>query len=93
MPKRHASAFFGTALASYLIDLKVDTVILVGCTTSGCIRATAVDAFSYNFAVLIPESCVYDRTQTSHDSSLFDLDAKYSDVVTLSEVTTYLETI
>jgi|TARA_B110000263_G_scaffold247525_1_gene260547 nicotinamidase-related amidase len=91
LPKRHASAFFGTALTSYLIDLKVDTLILVGCTTSGCIRATAVDAFSYNFAVVIPDECVYDRTQTSHDASLFDLDSKYADVLPLSEVTGYIE--
>ncbi len=93
LPKRHASAFFGTALASYLIDLKVDTVILVGCTTSGCIRATAVDAFSFNFATIIPEDCVYDRTQISHDVSLFDLNSKYADVLTNKEVLDYLNSI
>ena len=92
LPKRHASAFFGTALASYLIDLKIDTVILVGCTTSGCIRATAVDAFSYNFATLIPSECVYDRSQISHDSSLFDLNSKYADVLNETEITNYLDT-
>lgn len=92
LPKRHASAFFGTALASYLIDLKIDTVILVGCTTSGCIRATAVDAFSFNFATLIPSECVYDRSQISHDSSLFDLNSKYADVLNQAEITSYLDT-
>ena len=93
LPKRHASAFFGTALTSYLIDLKIDTVILVGCTTSGCIRATAVDAFSLNFATLIPDDCVYDRTQISHDVSLFDLDSKYADVLTSKETIKYLNSI
>lgn len=86
LPKRHASAFFGTALVSYLVDFGADTVILAGCTTSGCIRATAVDAFSYNFRTIIPEECVYDRIQASHDVGLFDLDAKYADVVPTDEV-------
>ena len=81
LPKRHASAFFGTALTSYLVDFGVDTVILAGCTTSGCIRATAVDAFSYNFNTIVAEECVYDRSRISHDVSLFDLDAKYADVL------------
>ena len=81
LPKRHASAFFGTALVSYLVDFGVDTVILAGCTTSGCIRATAVDAFSYNFRTIVPEECGYDRIQASHDVGLFDLDAKYADVM------------
>jgi nicotinamidase-related amidase len=93
LPKRHASAFFGTPLASYLIDLKIDTLILAGCTTSGCVRATAVDAFSYNFPVLIPVECVYDRTETSHTSSLFDLDSKYSDVLEVSTIIQYLDDI
>ena len=81
LPKRHASAFFGTALVSYLVDFGADTVILAGCTTSGCIRATAVDAFSYNFGTIVPTECVYDRIQASHDVGLFDLDAKYADVL------------
>jgi len=93
LPKRHASAFFGTALASYLIDLKIDTLILAGCTTSGCIRATAVDAFSYNFATIIPDDCVYDRTQISHDVSLFDLDSKYADVLSSEETIKYLNSL
>lgn len=86
LPKRHASAFFGTALVSYLVDFGVDTVILAGCTTSGCIRATAVDAFSYNFRTIVAEECVYDRIGASHDVGLFDLDAKYADVVATDEV-------
>ena len=86
LPKRHASAFFGTALTSYLVDFGTDTVILAGCTTSGCIRATAVDAFSYNFHTIIAEECVYDRIGVSHDVGLFDLDAKYADVMPTDSV-------
>ena len=90
LPKRHASAFFGTALVSYLVDFGVDTVILAGCTTSGCVRATAVDAFSYNFATIVPEECVYDRIGASHDVGLFDLDAKYADVLATDVVIDHL---
>jgi len=81
VPKRHPSAFFGTALVSYLIDREVDTVVVTGCTTSGCVRATAVDAFSYNFHVLVPEECVYDRSPTVHAVNLFDIAQKYADVM------------
>lgn len=88
VPKRHPSAFFGTALVSYLIDGGVDTVVLTGCTTSGCIRATAVDAFSYNFHVLVPEQCVYDRSPTVHAVNLFDIAQKYADVMASDEVIT-----
>jgi nicotinamidase-related amidase len=91
LPKRHASAFFGTALVSYLVDFGTDTVILAGCTTSGCIRATAVDAFSYNFRTIVAEECVYDRIGASHDVGLFDLDAKYADVVPTDEVIDHLQ--
>jgi maleamate amidohydrolase len=85
IPKRHASAFFGTALTSYLIDLRVDTVLVTGCTTSGCVRATVADAFSYNFHTEVVEECVYDRIEISHLVSLFDIDAKYGDVVSVDE--------
>jgi maleamate amidohydrolase len=91
LPKRHASAFFGTALASYLVDLRVDTLLVTGCTTSGCVRATVADAFSYNFHTVVVEECVYDRIQISHLVSLFDMDAKYADVVSLEEACGYLE--
>jgi maleamate amidohydrolase len=90
IPKRHPSAFFGTALVSYLIDLGVDTVILTGCTTSGCVRATASDAFAYNFRCVVVEDCVYDRSVTSHNVNLFDIQAKYGDVVPSPEVITSL---
>lgn len=93
IPKRHASAFFGTALASYLIDFGLDTLIVTGATTSGCVRATVADAFSYNFRTIVVADGVYDRLQVSHDVSLFDMDAKYADVVTTDEIVDYLEGI
>jgi nicotinamidase-related amidase len=91
IPKRHPSAFFGTALVSYLIDLGVDTVLLTGCTTSGCVRATASDAFAYNFRCAVLEDCVYDRSQLSHAVNLFDIQSKYGEVIDSDEATAYLE--
>ena len=91
IPKRHPSAFFGTALVSYLIDLKVDTVILTGCTTSGCVRASASDAFAYNFHCAIVEDCVYDRSALSHDVNLFDINSKYGDVISTESAIGYLK--
>jgi maleamate amidohydrolase len=85
IPKHHASAFFGTPLASHLVNLGVDTVFLAGCTTSGCVRASAVDASSLGFKVVIPEECVFDRSQTSHAVNLFDLASKYADVVPVDQ--------
>ncbi len=90
IPKRHASAFFGTALASYLIDLDADTLLLTGATTSGCVRATAADAFSYNFQTAVVEECVFDRIRISHLVSLFDIDAKYADVISVAGASEYL---
>lgn len=86
IPKKHPSAFFGTAMASHLIDKQVDTVVVTGCTTSGCVRGTVVDAFSLNFKVAVPEECVYDRGATSHKVNLFDLAQKYADVMPTSEL-------
>jgi nicotinamidase-related amidase len=86
IPKKHPSAFFATALVSHLIDLGVDTVIATGCTTSGCVRGTVVDAFSYNFRVAVPEECVYDRSETSHAINLFDMSEKYADVAPAAEI-------
>lgn len=80
LPKKHPSAFFGTPLASHLIDLQADTLIVTGCTTSGCIRSSVVDAFSLNFRVLVPEDAVYDRSTVSHAVNLFDMAEKYADV-------------
>ncbi len=89
--KQYASAFFGTALASALTALGVDTVILTGCSTSGCIRASAVDGMQYGFRVIVPRQCVADRHPAPHEANLFDIHAKYGDVVSKDEVLTYLE--
>lgn len=81
LDKQKPSAFFGTPLSSYLVAQGIDSVIIVGCTTSGCVRATAVDAFSLNYPVTVVASAVFDRFYLSHYASLFDLDCKYADVV------------
>lgn len=84
--KKKPSAFFGTPLVSYLVENHVDTVIVAGTTTSGCVRASVVDAFSYNFNVVVPEECVFDRGITTHAMNLFDMQQKYADVMTTDEV-------
>jgi len=89
--KKKPSAFFGTPLVGYLIDMKVDTLILTGTTTSGCIRATAVDGFSYNYYVVVPEECAWDRGEVSHKVNLFDIQEKYGDVRKLQDVLSYLD--
>jgi maleamate amidohydrolase len=86
IPKRHPSAFFATALASYLIDLGVDWLVVTGCTTSGCIRASVVDGFAYNFRITVPHDAVYDRSPTVHAVNLFDIAQKYADVTTTADV-------
>ncbi len=91
LPKKHPSAFFGTPLASYLVDLQADTLVVTGCTTSGCVRGTVVDGFAYNFKVMLPHECVYDRGPTAHAVNLFDMGQKYADVVTTQECLTALQ--
>lgn len=89
--KKHApSAFFGTALIYYLNRMGVDTLLIAGCTTSGCIRATAVDAFSYGYHVAVIEDCVFDRIESSHKMNLFDMQAKVANVVKSDSVISYL---
>jgi len=89
--KQYASAFFGTSLASTLTALAIDTVIVAGCTTSGCVRATVVDALQYGFRAVIPPECVGDRSAEQHAANLIDMDGKYGDVVDLAEVIAFLE--
>ena len=84
--KRFASAFFGTAVASYLTGLGIDTVILAGCTTSGCVRASAIDSMQSGFRTIIPRQCVGDIAAEPHEANLFDIDAKYGDVTDLDTV-------
>jgi len=86
IPKKHPSAFFATPLASHLIDLQADTLVITGCTTSGCVRGSVVDAFAYNFRVLVPQDAVYDRSAVSHAVNLFDMASKYADVGTTTEI-------
>lgn len=83
--KKHASAFFGTPLASMLTASCVDTVVVVGCTTSGCVRATVTDAIAHGFRPIVPRDAVGDRAPEPHLASLFDMDAKYADVMTTEE--------
>lgn len=90
VPKEHSSAFFGTSLMSSLVELGIDTLIVAGCTTSGCVRATVVDAASYNLRVAVVEECVYDRIDIVHDISLFDISMKYGDVVGLAQALEYV---
>ena len=89
--KRKPSAFFGTPLISHLTNMRADSLILAGTTTSGCIRATAVDALSHDLRVTIPEEAVFDRGELSHKMSLFDLHMKYVDVTDLADVLRYLD--
>lgn len=84
--KNYASAFFGTTLAATLTAQGVDTVVITGCSTSGCVRASAVDAMQHGFRVVVPRECVGDRHPAPHEANLFDINAKYGDVLPLAEV-------
>jgi nicotinamidase-related amidase len=86
LPKTQASAFFGTPLATYLIGGGVDSLVLTGCTTSGCVRASVVDACALNFKSIVPSDAVYDRSPTSHAVNLFDIASKYADVLSTLDV-------
>jgi len=93
MTKQYASAFFGTSLASTLSAMNIDTVILTGCSTSGCVRATAVDGMQHGLRMIVPRECVGDRHVEPHESALFDINSKYGDVVSKGVVTDYLASI
>lgn len=84
--KNYPSAFFGTSLASTLHARGIDTLVLIGCSTSGCVRATAVDSIQHGYNVVVPRECVGDRHDGPHDANLFDINAKYGDVVGRAEV-------
>jgi maleamate amidohydrolase len=84
--KRQASAFFATGLAGWLAFRRVDTVLVAGCTTSGCVRATVVDACSHDFRTIVVVDCVGDRAIGPHDANLFDMGQKYADLMTLAEL-------
>lgn len=91
--KKGASAFFGTNLPSILVSQNVDTIVLCGATTSGCIRATAVDLLQYGYPTLVPRECVGDRAKGPHEANLVDIQAKYADVVTVEDALSYLESV
>ena len=88
--KERASAFFGTPLIAHLNQKGIDSLIVCGESTSGCVRASVVDAYSYGFHVSIVEECVFDRSELSHKVNLFDLHHKYADVMKLAEVLAHL---
>ena len=91
--KQKPSGFFGTPMTGYLTQLQCDSVIVTGTTTSGCVRATVVDAFSYNYRVAMVEEGCFDRSQASHAMTLCDLGAKYADIVKSEEVLSYFDTL
>ena len=91
--KKGASGFFGTNLASILVSQGVDSVVLCGATTSGCIRATAIDLLQYGWPTIVPRECVADRAQAPHEANLFDIQAKYADVVPVEDALAYLESV
>lgn len=91
--KQKPSVFFGTNLASYLVLLGADSLIIMGTTTSGCVRASVIDAFSYNYRLCIVEDGCFDRSQASHAINLFDMDSKYADVKRSELVLDYIGTL
>lgn len=91
--KSFASAFFGTPLASLLTGSRCDTVVVTGASTSGCVRATAVDALQHNFRVVVPREAVGDRNPAAHEANLYDIDTKYGDVVPLDEVLEWVHSV
>lgn len=88
--KQYASAFFGTSLAATLTSLRIDTVLLTGLTTSGCVRATCVDTMQHGFIPIVVRDACGDRHPAPHEANLFDMDAKYADVVSEADVIAYL---
>ena len=89
--KQKPSGFFGTPLMSFLVDLNVDSLLVTGTSTSGCVHATVVDAFSYNLRCSVVEEGCFDRGQASHAMALMNMDAKYADVIKLAEALAYLD--
>ena len=88
--KHHASAFFGTTLQSWLTFKSVDTLLITGCATSGCVRASTIDASAYGYRPMLVAECVGDRAQGPHEANLFDMQQKYADLVSLQEAMAYL---
>jgi nicotinamidase-related amidase len=93
IPKYQASAFSGTTLMAHLVRLQVDSIVFTGCTTSGCVRASVVDAASLNFKCVVPEDAVYDRGTVSHAVNLFDMANKYADVMPARDVSRLVDAL
>ncbi|MGI9494033.1 MAG: isochorismatase family protein [Geminicoccaceae bacterium] len=91
--KQYPSAFFGTSLDATLRWLKVDTLLLTGVTTSGCVRATCIDSISYGFITLVVEDAVGDRAEEPHQANLFDMSAKYADLLSTEQAADYMKNI
>jgi len=91
--KQYPSAFFGTSLAATLTAMGVDTILLTGLSTSGCVRASCVDAMSHGFVTVVVSDAVGDRAPEVHDANLFDMSAKYADLATAEEAIAWLETL
>jgi maleamate amidohydrolase len=91
--KKYASAFFGTTLATWLANNRVDTVLITGFSTSGCVRASALDTLQHGFRPIVVREACADREGGPHEANLFDLDAKYADVVALSDALEYLRSL
>ena len=91
--KTQPSAFFGTNLTAWFVSKSVDTVIVTGCTTSGCVRASVIDSMSYNFKTVVATDCVGDRALGPHEANLFDMKQKYADLMTSSEIVAVLHEI
>jgi maleamate amidohydrolase len=91
--KQKPSGFFGTNLASYLVLLGCDSLLVTGTTTSGCVRATVLDAFSNNYRCTVIEDGCFDRSQASHAINLCDMNAKYADVIKSDEAVTYMKAL
>ena len=86
LEKTKASAFFGTPLATYLVKERIDTLVMCGVSTSGCVRASVVDGFSHGFQTFVVDECCFDRSEFAHAANLFDMSGKYASVVTLAEI-------
>jgi maleamate amidohydrolase len=89
--KTQPSAFFGTGLVGWLAQKRVDTVLVTGCTTSGCVRASVIDSMSHNFRTIVVSDCVGDRALAPHEANLFDMEQKYADLMTCDEVVAKLQ--
>lgn len=90
--KTQPSAFFGTGLSGWLVSKGADTVIVTGCTTSGCVRASVIDSMSHNFRTIVATDCVGDRALGPHDANLFDMGQKYADLMSCAEIIAHIST-